>query len=769
MVADMTVVNAVYEAKKIYEQEGRMPNFAIMGGPGTGKSTLAKRIAKCFLISEYSDDKFLYKSTSDLKGAYVGHTGARMFKLIKDAAEREQIIFIDEAYNMQNDAFGKEALEICLPLLTGDRDKIEAPALGQSTQGETYSFKDEGKKVPPIWLAGYEHEMRKMLSQNPGLYRRMIKLTLPSPTVDGLYDCLKEKCNDIFLKETFEKNKEIIRNYFDWATSRENVDYFGNYAGVNEFFTTCRLRISSSDSDDIATETINQIIDEKKKEIKKQYKSILEDIQKIKFEVQHDIDVVLDDVRGNENTVKSLRAIVKMMMNQEEYIKKGIKLPKGALLVGPPGTGKTMLARAVAGEIQKQCREKEKKDVQIAFIATIATELNSTEKISALFSEASEYDLSIIFIDEIDAIGKHRNMHGATPELLIQLMKELDGFEIRKNIFVMAATNDPNSLDPALKRPGRFDKVIEVTYPNSQGREEILKSAILKLELFNNNAAAAEELAKKLAKKTRQYAPANLINLVNEAAILYEECEECEKSNICDIPHRKNLILPATSIEKFECDINETLERLAVGEANSFEKEETFQAAENKGCSAVAVHEVGHAVISLLLNVKPFESVTILPRGNTLGYVVQNYTNQLITKRDYLNQIRICLGGRAAEEILYGDNISTGAVQDIQQATMYAENMVTLFGMSETIGMMALKTPSTGYLGNMSQYSCSDSFRFEADDTIRKLLCEQMTITRHMLEKRKDEIIQMAEYIFNKEIVTGNEFKEKFESLNEEK
>ena len=767
-IADENVVNEIYEAKVKYNDtdKAKLPNYAIMGGPGTGKSTLAKNIAKC-LIGDDGDDKelILYKSTSDLKGAYVGHTGARMYDLIVKASKNKQIIFIDEAYSLQRDEFGKEALEICLPLMTGDRKYIEKPAVRNEPE-QTYDFEKEGTKIPPIWFAGYETEMRKMLSENPGLYRRMKRISLQAPTVEGLYSCLLKKVasNDT-VKKAFENCKNEIRNYFSWAISKENVDYFGNYAGVEDFKETCEIRLKNETDNKFIKRIIIEIIDEKKKEIKRQYKAILEHDETIEFEVQNDVDVVLEDVKGNEKIKNNLEDIVDMILNQKDYITDGIRLPKGALLVGPPGTGKTMLARAVAGEIQKGYRDKEEKNISFAFIATVATELNDTKKIKALFKTAEEYDSSIIFIDEIDAIGKERNMEGANPPLLIQLMKELDGFEERKNIFVMAATNAPGLLDPALKRPGRFDREIEVTYPDKTGREAILKSALTKLSLFNADTEEAQKLAQELVEKTIQYTPADLVNLVNEAAILYK------KSNN-DSEHRKKLLKDATNVterQKFQADIFEMLERLKIGELNSTGKEKEFQSTDNIGCSAVAIHEVGHALVSVLLGLKPFERITIISRGNVLGYVSPSNKNELRTKKDFLNQIRVCLGGRVAEEVFYQDNISTGAVQDIQQATKLAKNMITLFGMSDTIGMMALQTNEKNYLGEDTKYICSDAFRYEADDAIRKLLAEQLSITRNMLESHKKEIESMAQYVFDEETVTGDDFFKKYQNIIKEK
>jgi cell division protease FtsH len=763
-VINDTVVKQVYEAMKTYTETGILPNFAIMGGPGTGKSTLVKRISECFMGKSTSgSENVIFKSTSDLKGAYIGQTAARVFDLLKEAAEKEQIIFIDEAYNLQEDRFGQEALEMILPLLTGDREDIEKPAMGQKQTSGRYSFKEQGKKVPPIWLAGYEHEMRKMLYKNPGLYRRMLKLSLPAPSVNGLYENLLGKADNLY-RGIIESHKDQIKNFFGWAISKEYVNYFGNFAGVNDFYQTCKVRLDENMSDSEKKTCVGEIIDEKKEEMKKQYKAILADIERIEFEIQSDIETTLEDVKGNEKVVSGLREIVSMLVDNKKYLEKGITIPKGMLLVGPPGTGKTLLARAVAGEVQKVYEENDSKETRVGFISTISTELDTPKKIAELFKEAEDYDTSVIFIDEIDAIGKHRNASGAVPTLLIQLMKEMDGFEERKNIFVMAASNAPNVLDPALKRPGRFDRLIEVSYPDQNGRKDIIKYYLQKLKIFS--LTNVDSLVEMIAHHTVGYAPSELKNLINESAILYESLEK-NNMNMYDNKciHRKDLIQDSSDIQRFEKDIIEMIERQKVGEINSENREKEFQTQINDGCSSVAIHEVGHALVSVLLEIDPFEKITIISRGDALGYVSPSSKSKLNTKRKFLNQIKVCLGGRVAEELFYGDDISTGAVVDIQQATKYAENMLTLYGMSDLIGPMAVKIDTTNYLESKSVYTCSDTFRYEIDDAIRKLLSEQMSITRNMLERYKDIIEKLAEYIFKEETVTGDDFIKKYKEI----
>lgn len=788
LVSDRGVAKIVYEEKKKYETTGKMPNYVLIGGAGCGKNTLAEKIATYMKGAVNEQGWILTRATSELKGAYIGQTANRVYELLEKADREGKIVFIDEAYSLQSDQFGREALEMLLPLISGDRKEIECVDL-ETKKTKTLVFKEN---VPAIWLAGYEQETREMLVENPGLYRRMVKLSLATPTVEGLYMNLLEvtaeeqkKASGLLkktsgeeekLEKAFKECRQEIKNYFAWATAKEHMAYFGNYAGVKEFYSACAVRFQGSAEMDIKR-CIKEIIDEKKQEIKKQYKAILtknerkQNGEAPKFEIQREVDIVLDDVKGNDSAVSDMRQIVKMMVEREVYEREGIHVPKGALLVGPPGTGKTMLARALAGEIQKSYDESEKKEKSVAFISVVSTELNNANKVCALFEEAAEYDSSIIFIDEIDAIGRQRN-DSDNASVLFQLMKEMDGFEERNNIFVMAATNAPEVLDPALMRPGRFDRIMEVSYPNEEGRKAILLSYLEKLTEIKGKIEkegqnkSLEDLAKEMAEKTVGFVPAELKNLVNEAAILHKEIEENRDGNSKN-KHREKLLSHST-YECFRADIFESLERIRIGELVEGSKEDCFQDNENTGSSAVAVHEVGHALVSILLGIEPFEKITIISRGDALGYVAPSQKNTLRTKNDFLKRIKVCLGGRIAEEIFYGEDISMGAVQDIQNATTYAENMVMLYGMSEKIGPMAVKEYRNNYLGNKNRYRCSTEFVSKAEEEINEILKAQLVETRGMLRNQKDIISKLAKYVFEKETLTGAEFKEEYERIKGE-
>lgn len=802
-----------WEKAKKENKEPKIPNFVIMGAPGTGKTTIAKRIADCFFDGDKIDNnidkenKIIQLSPSDLKGAYVGQTIPKVYEYLKEASENKKILFLDEAYLLQQDQFGREALAYLLPIMNGDRTVISKM---REDKEERFDFEEEGHIVPPIWMAGYEHQMRRTLSENPGLYRRMVKLVLPSPIASALYDNLQMLAKDNKeLMEKFKESSNDIKSYFTWAIARENAEYFGNYAGVQKFFETCEVReVGKSDN---AGAIINRIIEESKKEIKAQYVALLsKDEKSRKFIVSRDIDTTFDDIIGDDVKGK-LKPIVNMLINHEDYCERGINVPKGALLAGPPGTGKTLLARAVAGEFQKNLID-ESSDKQIAFISVLGTELRTPELVGELFAEADDYDAAIIFIDEIDSIGIKRE-YSSNPEPMFQLLKEMDGFEQRTNIFVMAATNAPESLDEALKRPGRFDRYIEVSYPTEDDRKEIIELYVKKLAWAKNALSDDEnetfnQFLGAIADATKSFTPAQLQNLINEAAIdfnspipsvqwqnlINEAAKKAQLQNLINKVTEKTQLQNDEStsaqnneiiesriddlkledrikliikIKVFEILVKEKIEQLKIGDKKPKSSDDNeFSYKENKGCSAVAIHEVGHAMVCLLQDMEPFEKITIMPRGNALGYVIPSSNNSLWTKKDYINQIRVFMGGRVAEELFYGDDISVGAAQDIQSATKLAEDMVAIYGMSEKIGIMAVKNDSTNFLGSNSRYDCSETFRYDVDLEVRNLLRTQLEIVREELKKQKDIIEKMAEIVYGKETMTGEEFKKEFENIN---
>lgn len=789
LVPNFALVQKVYEIKRkieVDDNKGKyIPNVAIMGEPGTGKTTISKKIAQCLGFAG-----IIEKSASSLKGQYVGHTERRTYDAIKEAADKNKVLFIDEAYHLQSDQYGREAVDMLLPLMSGDKKEMEKRDKDDNNDDKNYvtiftkdnneyeKIKSEinitnleierSDAVPPIWFAGYEDELRTMLSRNSGLYRRMEIIVIPTPSINDLYGAFVKRVKE--LQGILDNNEKEIKEYFRWASSREHSEYFGNYAGVDTLAEKCKVRIFTDATGEYNRSELIKIIEECKSEIKKQYKVELtnsENKNKQKqFEVQSDVETVLDDIKGEDgkNTPKEkLDEIVSMIFNQEDMLRKGISIPKGALLIGPPGTGKTMLARAVAGEIKKRFENEPEKEMRIAFIPVVATELEDPARIAILFSQADEYDVTIIFIDEIDAIGRHRS-ENKNYKSLIQLMKEMDGFEAHKGLFVMAATNDPESLDPALKRPGRFDRVIEVSYPTILARRAILCSALKKLKVIAddkkiNGEKLFNDFVDELAKATRGYTPAELNNIINEAAILYEKSAKKEKAGEI-VEHRNECGDRSSEFEKFKVDVAETIERISVGELNNRGKEKDFAITVNgNNCSSTAIHEVGHGLTSILVGFEPFEKITIVSRGNALGYVVPSKNNIIITKKDYENKIMELLGGRAAEEIFYSEeNVSGGARQDIKMATEYAEKMVAELGMSE-LGLISIKESNKSYIGNDSKYTCSETMKNKAEEQMKAIIDTQYKKVKELLLERKGIVEQLAKYVFEEETISGEIFK----------
>lgn len=779
-----TVAREVLDAVVGYKSSGKIPNFVIMGDPGTGKSSLVKYMAKCFSSPDSKAREVVSVVPASFKGLYRGHTKGITCEIIRNAAEKNQIIFIDEAYNLASknmDDSAQEALVEILGLLSGDSKELvyDIEAVEDGTRYKKtiiYNFEKEGVIPPPIWLGGYEHEMRKMLSANSGLYRRIEPLILPTPTVRVLFEALLTRIKDEkafdetdkeFYLEVMRNHEKNIKNYFAWATLEARVKYFGNFAGVEIFFEKCKRRLRKTLRTDLPehSDCIERIIEGRKKEIISQYKAVITDVKNPKFKVQSDITTTFREVKGIKQAVKSLEEMVNLLVNRRQYANKGIFVPKGVLLSGPPGTGKTLLARAVAGEMQKKFEENDNKETKVGFISVVSTDLSDPTQVELLFSEAQVYDIMIIFIDEIDEIGKYRNNVGARSSVLIQLLKEMDGFEQNSNLFVLAATNAPESLDPALKRPGRFDRLIDVPYPDKEERKEIIEFYLKKLKVmepYNKKGNEFKEIIETISKETRRFSPSQLKNMINEAAILYEtSIKEREETSNQEVE-------PAMMLKEA---LQEMIAREKIGELRRERKEEEFQLDANEGSSAIAIHEVGHALASVLLNPEgePFEKVTVIGRGNLGGYVEHNSQEGFLnTKKKLLNQIKISLGGRVAEEMFYGDDISVGAARDIQQVTWYAENMLMMYGMDESIGPMATKRITGNYLGSKSEYTSSEMYRYEVDKAIRDLLKEQMTSTRALLELHKEMIEKLAKFVFEQETVTGKEFLDKYKFYKEQ-
>ena len=455
---------------------------------------------------------------------------------------------------------------------------------------------------------------------------------------------------------------------------------------------------------------------------------------KAKAYVQKETGVLFSDVAGQDEAKESLQEVVDFLHNPAKYTSIGAKLPKGALLVGPPGTGKTLLAKAVAGEAHVPFFSLSGSDFVEMFVGVGAS------RVRQLFEEAKKNAPCIIFIDEIDAIGKSRDSRygGGNDEreqTLNQLLAEMDGFDTSKGLLILAATNRPEVLDPALLRPGRFDRRVIVDRPDLKGRVNILKVHAKNVMLDETVDFEAIALA------TSGAVGSDLANMINEAAIL------AVKNGRKAVSQK---------------DLFEAVEVVLVGK----EKKDRILSQEER--KIVSYHEVGHALVSALQkDAEPVQKITIVPRTmGALGYVMQvpEEEKYLNTKSELEAMLVGMLGGRAAEEIVFG-NVTTGAANDIEKATKLARAMITQYGMSEKFGLMGLASAENQYLDGRTVLNCGDKTATEIDHEVMKVLKESYEKAKQMLSENRDVLDQIADYLIKRETITGKEFMQIFREV----
>lgn len=452
-----------------------------------------------------------------------------------------------------------------------------------------------------------------------------------------------------------------------------------------------------------------------------------------KVYVEKQTGVTFKDVAGQDEAKESLQEVVDFLHNPKKYRDIGAKLPKGALLVGPPGTGKTLLAKAVAGEAKVPFFSLAGSDFVEMFVGVGAS------RVRDLFKEAQKQAPCIIFIDEIDAIGKSRdnsyNSNDEREQTLNQLLAEMDGFDSSKGILILAATNRPEVLDPALLRPGRFDRRIIVERPDLKGRVEILKVHAKNVSLDETVDLDGIALA------TSGAVGSDLANMINEAAIL------AVKNGRKAVSQK---------------DLLEAVEVVLVGK----EKKDRILSQEER--KIVSYHEVGHALVTALQkDSEPVQKITIVPRTmGALGYVMQvpEEEKYLNTKSELEAMIVECLGGRAAEEIVFG-NVTTGASNDIEKATKIVRAMITQYGMSEKFGLIGLATQQNQYLDGRMVLNCGDATATEIDHEVMKILKESYEQAKELLAANRDAMDEIAAYLIQKETITGKEFMEIFHQV----
>ena len=448
----------------------------------------------------------------------------------------------------------------------------------------------------------------------------------------------------------------------------------------------------------------------------KQY--VVEDGKSIKFA----------DVAGEDEAKESLQEIVDFLHNPKRYEDIGAKMPKGVLLVGPPGTGKTLLARAVAGE------------AGVPFFSIAGSEFvemfvgMGASKVRDLFKQANEKAPCIVFIDEIDTIGKKRD--GASgmggnderEQTLNQLLTEMDGFDAAKGVIILAATNRPESLDPALTRPGRFDRRVPVELPDLKGRESILRLPAQKVKIGPDCDFAV------VARMTPGASGAELANIINEAAL-------------GAVRHHRMAVT--------QYDLQEAVDTILAG------AQKKNKILSDKEKCIVAYHEVGHAMVAALQSHSaPVQKITIVPRtSGALGFTMQveDGDHTLMTKEEILAKIATMTGGRAAEEVVF-NSITTGASNDIEQATKMARAMITRYGMTDDFDMVALETVNNAYLGGDASLACSERTAATVDDKVVEVVKQQHEKAKQMLIENRSKLDEIAKYLYEKETITGEEF-----------
>jgi len=435
-----------------------------------------------------------------------------------------------------------------------------------------------------------------------------------------------------------------------------------------------------------------------------------------------------DDVAGEDEAKENLAEIVDYLHNPKKYSDVGASMPKGVLLVGPPGTGKTMLAKAVAGEAGVPFFSMSGSEFVEMFVGMGAS------KVRDLFKQAKEKAPCIVFIDEIDAIGKKRDGQiGGNDEreqTLNQLLTEMDGFDGNGGVIILAATNRPESLDPALTRPGRFDRRVPVELPDLLGRKAILKVHAKKIK------TADDVDFHTIARMAAGTSGAELANIINEAALRA-------------VRHGRTVVE--------EADLEESIEVVIAG----YQKKNAIMTDSEK--KVVAYHEIGHALVAALqTHSAPVQKITIIPRtSGALGYTMQVEQNDkvLMTKEELENKIATLTGGRAAEEVVFGE-ITTGASNDIEQATKLARAMITRYGMSDEFGMVAMETVTNQYLGGDTSLSCSAETQKEIDKKVVELVKKQHEKAINLLTENRAKLDELSTFLYEKETITGVEFTE---------